>query len=130
MLIDSIINTAAHPIKSEAFRISSKQQLDEQGALVLTDFLSENAVAKIVKEGIKKKPLAFFSSSDHNVYLREQDSDYPVQHARNLAVTSSKGCITDDQIAKDSLLRVLYDSDEFREFFSFCARRGEVIQLC
>ena len=119
MLIDNIINTTQHPIKEDAFRASSKQQLDEQGALVLTDFLSEEAIAQIVKEGIKKKSQAFYSSSDHNVYLRDQDSDYPAEHARNQAVTSSKGCITDDQIASDSPLRTLYNSAVFRAFLAF-----------
>ena len=44
-------------------------------------------------------------------------------HPRNREITSSKGCITDDQVAPDSDLRVLYDSPEFRDFL--CVVLGE-----
>jgi len=119
MLLDNVINATEHPIEDEHFRLSSKQQLDEQGVLVLTDFLSEQAIEQIVKEGVKKQPQAFYSVSGHNVYLRDHDPTYPVMHPRNFEVSSSKGCITDDQIASDSPLRALYDSDSFRAFLAF-----------
>jgi len=119
MLLDTVINATEHPIEDERFRLLSKQQLDEQGVLVLTDFLSAQAIEKIVKEGVKKQSQAFYSMSGHNVYLRDHDSAYPAMHPRNFEVSSSKGCITDDQIALDSPLRALYDSDTFRAFLAF-----------
>jgi hypothetical protein len=119
MLLDNVINATEHPIEDERFRLLSKQQLDEQGVLVLTDFLSAQAIEKIVKEGVKKQPEAFYSVSGHNVYLRDHDPTYPAMHPRNFEVSSSKGCITDDQIASDSPLRALYDSDAFRAFLAF-----------
>lgn len=118
MLLDNVINAVQHPIEDECFRLSSKQQLDEQGVLVLTDFLSEQAIEQIVKEGVKRQSQAFYSVSGHNVYLRDHDPAHPAQHPRNMQVSSSKGCITDDQIAADSPLRVLYDSDDFRQFLA------------
>jgi len=118
MLLDNIINTAQHPIEDENYRAMRKQQLDEQGVLVLPSFLADQAITSIVQEGVEKKSMAFYSSSDHNVYLRAQDPDFAAEHARNFAVKSSKGCITDDQIGSESPLRLLYDNAVFRAFLA------------
>ena len=84
--------------------------------LVLPDFLTPQATASIVGEGMEHQPLAYYTQSDHNVYLKPADPQLPPDHPRNRNVSSSKGCITTDQIPADSLLRVLYDNDDFKAF--------------
>ena len=59
---------------------------------------------------------AYYIRSDHNVYLKPADTEFSADHPRNRKVSSSKGCITTDQIPGDSLLRVLYDNDDFKHF--------------
>ena len=63
------------------------------------------------------------SVNNHNIYLSPADPVYPASHLRNREVSSSKGCITTDQIPGSSALRVLCDASEFREFL--CAVLGE-----
>jgi len=41
---------------------------------------------------------------------------FPADHAANRQVVSSKGCICDDMVARDSPLRALYDDAAFRGF--------------
>ena len=57
-------------------------------------------------------------NSGHNVYLTQKDSKFDDKHPRNQWVQSSKGCITDDQIALDSPLRALYDAQQLRLFLA------------
>lgn len=114
--IDKVINLKDCPIADTAFASRCKQALDEHGVLVLPGFLTAQAVASIVNEGVQHQSQAYYTSSDHNVYLKPVDAKFSAEHPRNRRVSSSKGCITTDQIPADSLLRVLYDNDEFKHF--------------
>ncbi|MEH6444901.1 MAG: 2OG-Fe(II) oxygenase [Oceanospirillaceae bacterium] len=118
MQLNNIVHLESYPIDDSTFTDQCKQQLDTTGALVLNGFLTSKAIEKIVTEGVDNQHLAFYSTSSHNVYLRESDPSFPADHVRNLLVNSSKGCITDDQIPEDSPLRMLYDSSLFRTFLA------------
>ncbi len=118
----SILDLDSSPINDPDFRAQCKQTLDENGALVLRQFILPGAIGAIQREGEKHQHLAYYTVNQHNVYLTPADPDYAADHPRNRLVASSKGCITDDQIPADSALRQLYDAAEFREFL--CAVLG------
>ena len=118
MTLSKIINEIAYPLEDKDFREKCKRTLAESGALVLPKFLQPEAIKAIIQEGNAKASLAWYTQSTHNVYLTPIDPAFDTEHARNKQVTSSKGCITDDQIDKESPLRLLYDSTVFREFLA------------
>ncbi len=118
MQLDKIVHLENYPVDQQAFTDECKQKLDSSGALVLPNFLSSQAIEEIVQEGLENQHLAFYSTSSHNVYLKNSDPLFPADHVRNKEVKSSKGCITDDQIPTDSPLRTLYDSAVFRDFLA------------
>jgi hypothetical protein len=122
-LLAEAIDLEKFPLGSENFRAECKHNLDENGALVLRNFVKPEAIASIQDEGLKHQHLAYYTTTDHNIYLTTPDDTYPPDHPRNRLVSSSKGCITDDQIRGDSALRTLYDAKEFREFI--CSVLGE-----
>jgi len=66
MQLNEIVQLDEFPIHDPLFIKQCKQQLDENGALVLADFLSDSAIKKIVQEGLDNQHLAFFSSKQHN----------------------------------------------------------------
>ena len=105
-----------YPLSDAAFRVACKRKLDADGALVMRGFLTEAAIRSVKQEGDENRHLAYYATNDHNIYLAPNDSSYPSNHPRNRQVTSSKGCITDDQIPGRSALRCLYDASSFREF--------------
>ncbi|AHG21679.1 arpA protein [Chania multitudinisentens RB-25] len=111
-----IVNLSTNPLEDAVFIARSKQTLDQHGVLVLPGFLQADALAAIRQEGMENRHGAFYATNQHNVYLRPQDENLPAVHARNWLVTSSKGCITDDQIPADSALRTLYNAQAFRAF--------------
>lgn len=114
--LDTVIEINRYPLGEEAFQSSCKSQLDEHGVLVLPDFLTTSAIQSIVSEGRTHAVKAFYTNSDHNVYLQPTDPEFAADHARNTSVQSSKGCITTDQIPKNSLLHSLYENAEFKSF--------------
>ncbi len=118
MQLDKIVHLESYPIDQQHFVDQCKKQLDDTGALVLPNFLTAQSIKDVVQEGIDNQHLAFYSTSSHNVYLKESDPQYADNHVRNKLVNSSKGCITDDQIPVGSPLKTLYDSAVFRDFLA------------
>ena len=112
----SILNTKSHPIDDLEYRSKCKSMLDQDGVLVLKNFLLSDSIRSILEEAIQQERLAYYCVNEHNVYLDPFDNNYHNSHPRNRTVVSSKGCITDDQVPKGSALRALYDSKDFKEF--------------
>ena len=123
MSLTGIVDLERYPLGDPAFRADCKARLDAEGALVLPEFLTGQATARIREEGEAERPRAFFRPERHNVYLTPPDPAYPADHPRNRTVLSTKGCIADDQIPSDSPLHALYDAPELRAFL--CAVLGE-----
>jgi hypothetical protein len=115
-LLTNIIDIENYPLDSEGFCAACKQTLDQHGALVLKNFMKAEAVATVQAEGVRQQHLAYYTVNDHNIYLAPTDDGYRPEHPRNRLVSSSKGCITDDQIPTESPLRALYQAQEFRDF--------------
>ena len=105
-----------HTLSSKRFRVQCKRTLDEDGALVLEGFLKFSAIVAIRNQGINNQHLAYFTATNHNIYLSPSDPEFSSEHPRNREEASTKGCITTDQIPKDSALYTLYNAPEFREF--------------
>lgn len=112
----NVIDLKKHDLGSHAFRDQCRRTLDEEGVLVLKDFLLPSAVSSIQGEGAENQHLAYYTKNSHNLYLTPSDPTYAESHTRNRKVNSSKGCITTDQIPGDSALHTLYESTEFRDF--------------
>ena len=117
-LLGSIVSLDKHPLADAAYRAECKKTLDEHGVLVLSEFLQADAIKRVANEGLENQHLAYYTKSDHNVYLKPFSDEFSADHPRNKLVKSSKGCITTDQIPDNSALRTLYDSTEFKDFLT------------
>ncbi len=111
-----IVDLNRYPLGDEEFGANCARQLDENGALVLSGFIREDALDAMRLEGEAGQDKAYFCAQDHSVYLSPTDPTLPDDHAVNRQVVSSKGCICDDVVAADSPLRALYDAEMFRTF--------------
>jgi len=111
-----IVDIKEYRLDDPGFRAQCKETLDREGVLVLRNFLTKASIESIKQEGDEHKDLAYYTSSKHNIYLSPADNQFPSEHPRNRSVTSSKGCITTDQIPAHSDLHTLYNSSEFTDF--------------
>ncbi|SEL46218.1 hypothetical protein SAMN05216262_11177 [Colwellia chukchiensis] len=116
MQLVDVIDLVKNPISDAEFRAKCQATLEHDGAIVIENFITPKALESIRQEGEAKQELAFYTKQQHNIYISDADPDFPPDHIRNKLVNSSKGCINDEQIAADSPLRTLYDSEEFRDF--------------
>jgi hypothetical protein len=122
-LLADIVDITRYPLASDEFRSACRRTLDEEGVLVLADFLKPAAIASIQKDGDDNRHLAYYTADNHNIYLTPPDPEYPADHIRNREVASSKGCITTDQIPARSALHTIYGAPDFRQYL--CAVLGE-----
>lgn len=125
MDLSDIVNLARHPIETPEFAARCRVALDESGALVLPAFLTSKALAAILAEARAGQDKAYFCVQEHSVYLGF-NPDFPDDHPANRRVTSSKGCICDDDIAEGSPLRRLYDAASFRSFVKAVTGQGSL----
>ena len=114
--LSDVVNMAKYPLHDESFRSMCKSTLDEDGVLVMSNFLNPRAIAAIQNEGAENQHLAYYTASNHNIYLKPFDPQFPADHPRNREISSSKGCITTDQIPEKSMLHELYSAQTFRRF--------------
>ena len=121
--LSSVIDDVKHPIKKQTYKSQCKEILDSDGVLVLKSFLQSSTIDLILREAKDQEHLAYYCVNNHNVYLKPSDNSYSLNHARNRSVVSSKGCITDNQVPSHSLLRALYNSEDFKSFL--CSVLGE-----
>lgn len=111
-----IVDLAKHPLTDDNYRAACRRTLDENGVLVLHDFLSPETIEAIRGEGRENQHLAYYTAGEHSVYLAPSDTAFDQEHPVNRQVTSSKGCITTDQIPPQSLLRIIYNDKLFKNF--------------
>ena len=121
--LENVIDLEKYPLGNDGFRTECKRTLDKDGALVMPNFVKLAAIAAIRSDGETQQHLAYYTVDKHNIYLKPSDVQYPSDHPRNRAVSSSKGCITTDQIPEGSALHAIYEATEFRQFL--CAVLGE-----
>ena len=91
MNLSEIINLSSYPLDNDASQNKCKEKLDKEGALALQNFMTPKAIEYVKKEGDENKHLAYYCANDHNVYLTDNNSDYPADHPRNISIRSSKG---------------------------------------
>jgi len=58
--LQDIFDTDRNPLAASEFRNLCKQQLDREGAMVLTPFLTPGAIEQIVREGEQQQHLAYY----------------------------------------------------------------------
>ena len=121
--MSTLIRSDLHPLTDANWRRACREQLIQHGALVLRQFLQPAALSAIIAEGEAQRHLAYHTLSKHNVYLMKRDDAFSAEHPRNRDVISTKGCITDDVIGRESPLRQLYNDAVFQQFL--CDVLGE-----
>ena len=125
-MIDKIVDLGRYPIASQEFAKGCAETLDNDGVLVLSDFITPDALAVMQDEAVAGEDQAYFCAQNHSVYLTPNNASYSADHPANRQVVSSKGCICDDVVGQQSPLRALYDDAAFRAFVAQVTGQSEL----
>ena len=115
-MLEDVVNFNEVPIDNKKFTEKCRRELNQNGVVTLHNFLKFETVTELVEEAKSRSNLAFFTNSTHNVYLTPKNKDLAPEHVFNRQLSSSKGCITTDQIPDNSKLKELYFSNIFKSF--------------
>lgn len=113
-----IINLSACPLADDNFVTNCADALRRDGVITLPGFLRADVVEALVEEATEHQDKAYFTAATHNVYLTPSDDALGEDHIFNRQVSSSKGCITTDQVPFHSALHTLYQSEAFKAFIA------------
>jgi len=115
--LQDIIDVQRHPIADiRSYAARCRSELQKKSILVLNNFMTKEAVAKLQREAQALNDKAFYCTQNHNVLLAEKNTQLDDDHPCNVEVISDKGCVPHDLIPHDSWLRTLYDSALFQTF--------------
>lgn len=111
--LSALIDTDRHRLNEASWLAHKRDELDTNGAVQMQGFLKMDALAELQAEAAAGLNDAFFKPQTHNIYLDKGDQAFAEGHIRNRRLISSKGCITDDQIAEVSVLKQIYHHPDF-----------------
>ena len=111
--LSALIDIDRHCLNDAGWLATKRDELDVQGIVQMRGFLQPDALVALQKESAMGLSKAYFKPQSHNIYLDEGDDAQPDSHIRNRRLTSSKGCITDDQIPAASVLKQIYHHTDF-----------------
>jgi hypothetical protein len=115
--LNKIVNLNLHPInRSDEYLSVCHNKLKSNSLLQLDDFLLPKALKIIQNEAKKLYCKSFHSSKNHTVLLYKKDNTLNNDDPCNIVVNSNKSCVPDDLIPYNSLIRLLYNSTNFRKF--------------
>ena len=92
-------------------------ELEKKGILVFKNFINDKGLDQIEQEAIKLKSKSFKSSSEYNVYVQPYDPNFSKNSSRNRVMKTTKRCIPNDLISKNSFLVEIYNSMIIKKFF-------------
>jgi len=96
---------------------SYSSKLEKDGILIFNSFIGTDGLKTLQDEANDLKKHSYRSSSEYNVYISEYDNTFSSDSPRNRIMSTSKKCIPNDLIPKDSILQRLYDSSFLKDFF-------------
>jgi hypothetical protein len=96
---------------------SYSSKLEKDGILIFNSFIGKDGLKTLQDEANDLKKHSYRSSSEYNVYVSDYDDKFPPVSPRNRIMSTTKKCIPNDLIPKDSILQRLYDSSFLKDFF-------------
>ena len=102
------------------------ESLNKNGILIFNSFISNTGLDVLQKEADGLKGNAYKSSSEYNVYISTYDDNFPENSPRNRIMSTTKKCIPNDLIPKNSILQKIYDSSIIKSFFLDLLNKDEL----
>jgi hypothetical protein len=121
--IEDIIDLDRYPLQSQSAErdrliADCRAQLASNAACCLTGFLRSDVVDLVASEVAPLVETGFRHTCEHNVYFIGDDPSFSAEHPRRALQRSAKHNIAGDLIARDALLRRVYEYEGLRSFLA------------
>jgi hypothetical protein len=106
-----------------AFLQRCREQLGDDGCVVLERFIRPDALARLESETAHLGQHAHYNSTVTNIYNCDADPSLPEDHPVNIFNERTNGFVAGDLIPPGTLIRSLYENADFQSFIA--AAMGE-----
>ncbi len=93
-----------------------RRQLDEDGCVVLKNFVPEEALARLERETERLSPEAHYNQIETNPYNGAGAPELPASHPLNRFDDRTNGFVAGDRIDGDTIIRQVYAHPGFQHF--------------
>jgi hypothetical protein len=135
--IVDVVDVESYPIHHRADEqlrtviTHARAQLDSTGCMHLPGFIRTAMLERLTAETDAVAPEAYTTMRDITPYGDDGTGhdELPEDHPRRWAGTWSNGFVGKDRIPVDTVIRRLYDDDDFRDFVARCLGLDELHQF-
>ncbi|SDG56753.1 hypothetical protein SAMN05216571_12040 [Onishia taeanensis] len=105
-----------------------RQQLGQDGCVVLKGFVPEEALARLERETERLSPQAHYNQTETNPYNSDADPSLPASHPKNRFDDRTNGFVAGDRIDGDTIIRQVYSHPGFQHFIASVVGMEEIHQ--
>jgi len=122
--LEGLIDLVRYPIDElggeagRALIAQCRRQLDEDGCVVLKNFVPEAALARLEHETERLSPQAHYNQTETNPYNSAGDPSLPARHPVNRFDDRTNGFVAGDCIGRDTIIRQVYEHPAFQRFIA------------
>ncbi|ALM53140.1 hypothetical protein [Halomonas huangheensis] len=130
--LEGLIDLARYPINrldsdaGQALIKQCRQQLGDDGCVVLKNFVPEEALEVLEKETERLSPDAHYNQTETNPYNNAGDDSKPASHPLNRFDDRTNGFVAGDRIDNDTILRQVYQNPGFQRFIASVVGMDEI----
>ncbi|WP_290794557.1 hypothetical protein [Halomonas sp.] len=105
---------------------SCRRQLNDDGCVVLKNFVPEAALARLERETERLSPQAHYNQTETNPYNNAGDPELPPSHPLNRFDDRTNGFVAGDRIDGDTIIRQVYEHPGFQRFIGAVVGMEEI----
>jgi hypothetical protein len=103
-----------------------RQQLADDGCVVLKDFVRPEMLSHLETETERLSPDAHINKTKTNPYNSPADPSLPPEHPKNRFEDRTNGFVAGDRIDRGTILRTIYHHPDFKAFIAAVVGEAEV----
>ncbi|MEG3081431.1 hypothetical protein R3F64_16355 [Halomonas sp. 5021] len=132
--LEGLIDLERYPLNElsspagKTFIADCRRQLEEDGCVVLKNFVPEAALARLERETERLSPDAHYNQTETNPYNSDGDASLPDTHPKNRFDDRTNGFVAGDRIDHDTIIRQVYENPEFQRFIGAVVGIDEIHQ--
>ncbi|MCH8550363.1 MAG: hypothetical protein LAT62_00410 [Natronospirillum sp.] len=103
-----------------------RKQLEDDGCVVLDQFVPTEALARLEAETERLSPDAHYNQTETNPYNGDPDPSLPTNHPKNRFADRTNGFVAGDRINSETIIRQVYESSDFQRFIAAVVELEEI----
>ncbi|TGG93328.1 hypothetical protein E4656_09745 [Natronospirillum operosum] len=130
--LDGLLDLERYPIDrldsvvGKALIQHCRKQLEDDGCVVLEQFVPTEALTRLEAETERLSPEAHYNQTETNPYNGDPDPSLPATHPKNRFADRTNGFVAGDRIGSETIIRQVYESAHFQRFVAAVVGLDEI----